>query len=106
MKTIIFSLAVMLAFIASPAIAQKANGYNSNSKAGVILKGNADKGTATIDVIYTQPAKYVGLQNEDCNCSILVPWVAKYISPLGFSMRIGIITITTVVNEPTLQKKH
>jgi hypothetical protein len=106
MKTIIFSVSLMLlAFIISPAIAQKANGFNANAKANVAVP--SDKGNALISVMNAQTVKdVVSLPNNACSCDIPVPWFAKYISPLGFLLRTTSVHLGgTVINNTQVQTK-
>jgi len=107
MKTTIFSLIVVLAFLISPAIAQKSNGYDANKGAQEQVKVFPAKGVTSINVQYTDPVKDVVVTNPNnaCACDIPRPWFAKYISPLGFFFRISSSTGSTVSNNTTIQKK-
>jgi len=101
MKTIIFSLTIMLAFALGSASAQTVNGYNANQNAGF----HPGKGDVKIHFFYTDPVKDVSWPNPTCN---IIPekHTAKYISPLGFLLKtVKVNTGTANINPGKMVKK-
>ncbi len=83
MKTLIISLAVLLASVICPASAQIANGYDANKNATF----HSQKSYVRINVEKALPVKNIFRSDPTCIIIFENNQIAKYVSPLGAMWR-------------------